>query len=127
VLARAATHLPSGASTRLCDICDARMGGRPEYTVDDSMKSAADKCLFIKRVDGVVVVVVLVYVDDMAVAGPKLADVAEFKKDFGNKFDITDIGELKYILAGSSEFGKSGSPAVSDRVRISPRQPNKDD
>jgi hypothetical protein len=61
-------------------------------------KSAADDCLYILRRDGVIIVVVLVYVDDMTVAGPKLKDVVEFKAELGKRLDITDLGELKYIL-----------------------------
>jgi hypothetical protein len=40
-------------------------------------------------VDGKMVVIVLVYVDDtgMAVAGPKIKDVVSFKQDLGSKVD----------------------------------------
>jgi Reverse transcriptase (RNA-dependent DNA polymerase) len=46
----------------------------------------------------VIIVVVLVYVDDMTVAGPKLVDVVEFKSKLGEVLDITNIGELTHIL-----------------------------
>jgi hypothetical protein len=46
-------------------------------------KSAVDDCLFIKEENGVLIIVVLVYVDDMAVASPKLADVISFKQGLG--------------------------------------------
>ena len=41
---------------------------------------------------------VLVYVDDMAIAGYSLARITQFKNDLTKVFDITDLGELKYIL-----------------------------
>ena len=41
---------------------------------------------------------VLVYVDDMAIAGASLVRVTKFKADFGKIFDITDLGKLTYIL-----------------------------
>jgi hypothetical protein len=61
-------------------------------------KSVADECLYIKRVDGAIVVVVLVYVDDMGVAGPKLKDVVEFKQEIAKRVDVADMGELNFIL-----------------------------
>jgi hypothetical protein len=45
-----------------------------------------------------IVIVMLVYVDDMAAAGPKIKDIALFKHDLGNKVEISDVGELKWIL-----------------------------
>jgi len=42
----------------------------------------------------------LVYIDDMAVAGKSVTQVKQFKIDIGKHFDITDLGriELLYIL-----------------------------
>jgi hypothetical protein len=61
-------------------------------------KSVADDSLFVKEEEGALIVVVLVYVDDMAVAGPKLAKIVEFKENLGKRFEIKDMGELEYIL-----------------------------
>lgn len=41
---------------------------------------------------------VLVYVDDMAAAAKSLKFVEKFKSDLAREFDISDLGELKYIL-----------------------------
>ena len=43
-------------------------------------------------------VVVLVYVDDMAVTAPQAQGVIWFKMELGKVFHITDLGELKHIL-----------------------------
>ena len=60
--------------------------------------SSADECLYTKRKDGKVEVIVLVYVDDMAVAAPLIQGVMWFKTELGKVFPITDLGELKHIL-----------------------------
>ena len=63
-------------------------------------KSSADNCLYILREDrsDKIVLLILVYVDDMAIAGASLIRVTKFKANFGKIFDITDLRELTYIL-----------------------------
>jgi hypothetical protein len=61
-------------------------------------KSAADECLFIKRENGVIILVVVVYVDDLTAAGPKREKIVAFKSSLGELVEIKDLGELKYIL-----------------------------
>ncbi len=79
-------------------------GRQWKLTLDSAMKdlgfvkSDADDCLFILRREGKVVLLVLVYVDDMAITGPNLLMIEKFKADISEKFEITDLGELKYIL-----------------------------
>ena len=59
------------------------------------VKSVADDCLYIKRVKNAATVIVLAYVDDMSVAGPKVEDIVEFKHEINKRFEVTDLGELK--------------------------------
>ena len=42
--------------------------------------------------------IVLVYVDDLTVAAPKLDNIQWFKKGFGEVFKIKDLGETDKIL-----------------------------
>jgi len=58
----------------------------------------ADDCLYIKHCEGRIVLLILVYVDDMAVAGPDRYHIVSFKSFLGNDFEITDLGELKHML-----------------------------
>jgi len=58
----------------------------------------ADNCLYIKHCEGRIVLLILVYVDDMAVAGPDGCHIVSFKSFLGNDFKITDLGELKHML-----------------------------
>jgi len=64
----------------------------------DLEKSQVDDCLYICHKDGVVTLLILAYVDDMAVAGKNLEHVQKFKKDVAKHVEITDLGELHYIL-----------------------------
>lgn len=41
---------------------------------------------------------ILVYVDDLILAGTKLNEINRFKKLLDEKFSIKDLGELKYFL-----------------------------
>jgi len=58
----------------------------------------ADDCLYIRKEDGKIILIVLVYVDDMAVAGPNRIHIMSFKSALAEDFDITDLGELKFML-----------------------------
>ena len=61
-------------------------------------KSQADDCLYIRHENGNDVLLVLAYVNDMAVAGKDHACIQNFKKDLTRQVEITDLGELHYIL-----------------------------
>jgi hypothetical protein len=61
-------------------------------------KTRSDDCLYILHEKGDIVLIILVYVDDMAVTGPRFDRIITFKHNLGNQFEITDLGELKYIL-----------------------------
>jgi len=60
--------------------------------------SCADDCLYIKREKREIILLVLVYVDDMTVSGPNGYKIISFKTSLSENFDITDLGELKFIL-----------------------------
>ena len=70
-------------------------------------KSAADNSLYVKREGGFVMLVVLVYVDDMTVAGSRLKDVMLFKKRIAERLEVSDLGELKYILGIEAKRNRS--------------------
>jgi len=62
------------------------------------IRAFADDCLYIRKEDGKIILIVLVYVDDMAVAGPNGIHIVSFKSALAEDFDITDLGELKFML-----------------------------
>ena len=57
----------------------------------------SDHCLYYRNYKGKILMVG-VYVDDLVITGncPKL--IREFKTDIGNRFKISDLGDLKWIL-----------------------------
>jgi len=60
--------------------------------------SYANDCLYIKRERGEITLLVLVYVNDMAVSGPNSYEIISFKTSLSEDFDITDLGKLKLML-----------------------------
>ena len=58
----------------------------------------ADDCLYIKKKKGKIVLIILVYVDDMAIAALGNMHIISFKMALHNDFDITDLEELKFML-----------------------------
>ena len=60
-------------------------------------KSKADTCLFTKSVNGEVVHL-LVWVDDIIIAASNQKNLDETKTLLCEKFDMKDLGELKYFL-----------------------------
>ena len=62
------------------------------------MRSQSDPCLYVKRdKPGEVDLIVVLYVDDMMIVGD-LQDVEKFKKAIGERYQIQDLGELKWML-----------------------------
>jgi len=62
------------------------------------IRAFADDCLYLKCENRKITLLVLVYVDDMAVAGPDGYRIISFKNALSEDFEITDLGELKFIL-----------------------------
>ena len=57
----------------------------------------ADDCLYVLWEHNKIILV-LIYVDDMAIAGKGIPGVVLFKQNLSKDFKITDLGELKFIL-----------------------------
>ena len=64
----------------------------------DFTRAMADNCLYILWEHGKIVLMVLIYVDDMAVAGKEIPGIILFKQNLSKNFEITDLGEMKFIL-----------------------------
>ena len=59
----------------------------------------ADDCLYVLWEHNKIILMVLIYVDDMAIAGKGIPGVILFKQNLSKDFEITDLGELKFILS----------------------------
>ena len=60
-------------------------------------QSKIDPCVFIRKTKQEALYV-LIWVDDLIIAGSSLNIVNEFKANFGSRFKIKDLGELKWFL-----------------------------
>ena len=60
--------------------------------------SFADNCLYIKKEKRKIVLLVLVYINNMAVSGLNSYHIILFKELLDNDFEITDLCELKFML-----------------------------
>jgi len=58
----------------------------------------ADNCLYILWEHSKIILIVLIYVDNMAITGKEIPRIALFKWNLSKYFKITDLGELKFIL-----------------------------
>ena len=59
----------------------------------------ANDCLYVLWEYNKIVLMVLIYVDDMAIAGKGIPGVVPFKQNLSKDFEIPDLGELKFILS----------------------------
>ncbi|KAJ3569220.1 hypothetical protein NP233_g5191 [Leucocoprinus birnbaumii] len=62
------------------------------------VRAVADDSLYILRDKDRIIILVLVWVDDMVIGGPKNSKIDEFKAQIKRHFDITDLGEVNYVL-----------------------------
>jgi len=60
--------------------------------------SSADACLYVKTYPNGDKVIVVLYVDDLIVAGSSLDAVNGFKADMMKQYKMKDLGELRWIL-----------------------------
>jgi hypothetical protein len=60
-------------------------------------KCNADHCCFFKRYNSSYIILLL-YVDDMLVAGPDMTEIRNLKKQLSKEFDMKDLGPAKKIL-----------------------------
>ena len=65
-----------------------------------------DTCCFIKRV-GDVLVIVLVYVDDCIYTSNCIEAALEFKQTMEERFEMKDLGELKFVVGMQVESRKN--------------------
>jgi len=58
----------------------------------------ANDCLYVLWEHSKIVLMVLIYVNDMAVAGKGIPGIVLFKQNLSKDFEITNLGEIKFIL-----------------------------
>jgi hypothetical protein len=69
-----------------------------QYLVTSGFQTSnADFSLYVKKTDHGIVVIVI-YVDDLIITGDSDADISDLKKLLKQKFEMKDLGELRYFL-----------------------------
>ena len=58
----------------------------------------ANNCLYVLWEYNKIVLIVLIYVDNMTIAEKEIPGIALFKQNLSKDFEITDLGKLKFIL-----------------------------
>jgi len=70
-----------------------------EYLVTSGFQTSnADFSLYVKKTDHGIVVIVI-YVDDLIITGNNDVDIFDLKKLLKQKFEMKDLGELRYFLS----------------------------
>ena len=58
----------------------------------------ANNCLYVLWEHNKIVLMVLIYVNNIAIAGKGIPGIVLFKQNLSKDFEITDLGKLKFIL-----------------------------
>jgi hypothetical protein len=58
----------------------------------------SDHCVYLKKIENGSFIILLLYVDDMLVAGSNMQDINVLKKKLANSFAMKDLGAAKKIL-----------------------------
>ncbi|KAK3719576.1 hypothetical protein QZH41_006798 [Actinostola sp. cb2023] len=95
------------------------------YTLDEHLKSMgfvqtpSDPCIYVSDEDANPFIIA-VYVDDIVLAGPSDEKIAEVKQNISERFEVKDMGELKYFLGVQviQEDGKVwiGQPTYTENI-----------
>jgi len=75
----------------------------------------SDPCMFIKWCDDLFVLLVL-YVDDVFVTGSDDDGILEFERQFGLKYDTTNLGAIKQCLGAVVTRDKEGNILLNNEV-----------
>ena len=57
-----------------------------------------DPCLYVKKPRDGPIIMLILYVDDMLIAGHSKKDIADLNKKLSSQFDMKDLGDAHHIL-----------------------------
>ncbi len=70
-----------------------------QYLVTSGFQTSnADFSLYVKKTNHGIVIIII-YVDDLIITGDSDADISDLKKLLKQKFEMKDLGELRYFLS----------------------------
>ena len=65
---------------------------------NEFIRCQLDHCVYVNKETNSNYVILLLYVDDMLVAGSSMHDIIDLKEKLANTFEMKDLGEAKQIL-----------------------------
>ncbi len=71
-----------------------------------------DPCIYVKG-EGDHLLIIVLYVDDMIIAGADEQDIVEFKRAISTKYNMSDLGELEFVLGMKVTRLEDGSLTLS--------------
>ena len=77
-------------------------------------KLHADNCLYIKYKDDCICIV-LIYVDDIAIAGSNIHIIDRIKNEFKNRYKMKDLGNIDHILGCTIDRNDLGEYSISQK------------
>jgi Reverse transcriptase (RNA-dependent DNA polymerase) len=83
----------------------------------DFVKSLRDSSIFVQH-SGDIIIIVLVYVDDIIITGNNEKEIKNVKDYLKNEFDIKDLGKLKYFLGIEIAYSKEKCLFLSQRKYV---------
>ena len=82
---------------------------------EEFIQSRADLCLYVRKIDDNRCVIVIVWVDDIIIAASDLDLLQIVKASLGNRFKMSDLGELKWFLG--TEYKRSKNSIKMNQTR----------
>ena len=80
-------------------------------------QTASDPCIYCRKAEKDIMFIG-VYVDDIILAAKNEKQLKQVKENLSNKFDIKDLGELKYFLSIKVEQNKESGSISLDNLPI---------
>jgi hypothetical protein len=77
-------------------------------------KLYADNCIYIKHKDNDICIV-LIYVDDIAIAGSNMHNIDRIKNEFKNRYKMKDMGNIDHILGCTIDRNDLGEYSICQK------------
>ena len=78
------------------------------------IKLHADNCMYIKHKDDNICIV-LIYVDDLAIAGSNISVIDRIKNEFKNRYKMKDLGNIDHILGCTVDRNEVGEYSINQK------------
>jgi len=78
------------------------------------VKLHADNCMYIKHKDDNMCIV-LIYVDDIAIAGSSIHVIDRIKNEFKNRYKMKDLGDIDHILGCAVDRNNLGEYTINQK------------